>query len=211
MIFIRLILIGFLFFVSVKLLAQCDSSFFYFKRAIIGKISANLQLDLKLKIPEKTIKLEFSDYQRFVYTTSDPKSTLGFACVRNETCNNYSDSLCINNRWDKTSLSFERTLFENFMSSDDLKICDSIKYLHTLAKVIEKPIDGWGVLESYYFRFVNNNDLKEFYKNKRVYLTVPVYILLDKRLKQTRFYTVKIDGTQMNSISIEKKQIVINE
>jgi len=211
MMFMKLILLGFLFVFSVELPAQCDSSFYYFKRAAITKVSDNLDLDLSIKIPEKTIKLEFSDYQRFSYTISDPKSTLGFVCMRNDACNNYSDSFCIINRTNKNMFNVERTLFENFMSSDDLKICDSINYLHTLARVIENPIDGWSKLEDYYFRFKNNDDLKNFYNGKSVSLTIPIYIFLDKKLKQTCFYTIKINGTQSKDIAIEKKQIVKNK
>lgn len=201
----------FLFVFSVDLFAQCDSSFFYFKRTIIAELSDDLDLELNIKIPEKTIKLEFSDYQNFSYTISDAKSTLGFVCMRNKVCNNYPDSFCIINGTNKNTFNVERTLFENFMSSDDLKICDSINYLHTLCKVVETPIDGWSKLEDYYFRFINNDDLKNFYNGKSVSLIIPIYIFLDKKLKQTFFYTIKINGTQKENIAIEKKQMVNNE
>ncbi len=203
----QLILIP-LFFFSIDSLAQCDSSFYYFKRAIIDKLSDRLNSDLKLKTPAKTIKLEFSDYQRFSYITSDPKSTLGFTYVRNAACNHYFDSLCMKNRPDGQTYSFEKVLFENFMSSEDRKICDSTNYLHTLAKLIENPIGGWNILERYYFRFVDNNDLDDYYLGKSVSLTVPIYIFLDKELKQTFFYIIKVNGTQKEDILIEKKQMV---
>jgi hypothetical protein len=211
MIFAKQIILIPLFFFSIDLLAQCDSAFYYFKRAVITKVSDHLYSDLKIKTPEKTVKLEFSDYQRFSYTISDPKSTLGFACVRNKACNNYFDSLCIKNTADREVLSFERTLFENFMSSGDLKICDSTNYLHTLVKLIENPIDGWSKLERYYFRFANNNDLEDYYPDSSVSLTIPVYIFLDKKLRQTFFYTVMINGTQKKNILIERKQKITNK
>jgi hypothetical protein len=206
----KLILTTFLFIVPFALLAQCDTSFYYFKRAIIEKLSDNLNLDSSIKTPKKTIKLEFSDYQRFLYTISDAKSTLGFVCMRNKACNTYSDSFCISNK-NKDTYNVEKTLFENFMSSDDPKICDSINYLHILAKVIEYPIGGWQKLEDYYFRFLDNSDLDTYYKGRTVYLTIPVYVLLDKKLKRTYFYTVRISGTQKKDIIIERKQIVINK
>jgi len=210
MMYKNLMLNVFLFIVPFALLAQCDTSFYYFKRAIIEKLSDNLNLDSSIKIPKKTIRLEFSDYQRFFYVISDSKSTLGFVCLRDKACNTYSDSFCILNK-NKNTYNVEKTLFENFMSSDDSKICDSINYLHTLAKVIESPIDGWQKLEDYYFRFLNSSDLDTYYKGRTVHLIMPVYVLLDKKLKRTYFYTIKISGTQKKDILIERRQIVINK
>lgn len=206
----KLAIVSFLFTVPFAISAQCDTSFYYFKRAIIEKVSDNLNLDSGIKIPNKTVRLEFSDYQRFTYTISDAKGTTGFVCIRNKACNNFSDSFCISSK-SKNTYNVEKTLFENFMYSNDPKICDSVNYLHTLAKVIEYPIDGWQKLEDYYFRFLDNNDLETYYKGRTVYLTIPVYVLLDKKLKRTYFYTVRISGTQEKDIVIERKQIVINK
>lgn len=103
---------------------------------------------------------------------------------------------------------FERTLFENFMSSDDPKICDSVNYQHTLARLIDYPLEGWAGLEKFYFRFYDNNDLNTYYEGKSVYLTIPVYVFLDKKLKQTMLYFIKISGTQKRDIKLERRQTV---
>ncbi|MCX6318023.1 MAG: hypothetical protein NTW29_12075 [Bacteroidetes bacterium] len=204
------VLTFFFFLCSLSLFSQCDTSFYFFKRAIIDKLSEKLDSDLGFKIPAKTIKLAFSDYQRFTYTIADPKSTLGFVCIRNKACNTFSDSFCITNK-NKDTYDIEKTLFENFMSTDDSKICDSVNYLHTLAKLIENPIGGWKSLEEYYFRFLGNNDLDTYYKGRVVLLTIPVYFFLDKRLLLTYFFKVRISGTEQKDMLIEEKQKVINK
>lgn len=197
-----------LLFFSGNIIAQCDSSFYTFKREILTKVLTDLQVNIGIKVPAKTVSLEFSDYQRFSYMISDSKSTLGFVCMRNETCNNFSDSFCLKNGMNENAYRVEKSLFENFMTSDDLVVCGIQDYFHTLAKLIENPIGGWGQLEYYYFNSINNPNTGLLYRSRSILLTFPVYVLLDKKLKKVFLYYIEITGTKQESILIKNRQVI---
>jgi hypothetical protein len=185
--------------------AQVNYNFFDFKRAIINLVSANIDSISNLQVSEQDLILEFSDYKRYSYHFSNPKGPTGFGFFRDTISNNFMDSACIihnSSNLKKIYFSFDNVHFEGFMAGLGNRYCIEKQTEHIFFKKIQDPIEGWLLLEDYFFHNISSGKYQTERAMHEIYINIPVSIFKDRKLLVFFLLRLKIGG--VGNIKIDK-------